>query len=117
MKQRSLSITLLSWLFIAIGVVSLGMDVHYVVAHGGGFDEALIFPVHGLAVVAGVFMLRGADWARWLTVLWVAFHVVITALNAWRDLAFHAILFVGITYLLFRADARAWFRPEKAAGA
>ena len=111
--------TVLSWLFIAMGVLTLAMDVHFVALHGGGRDEALIFPVHALAAVAGAFMLRGANWARWLTVVWVAFHVAITAFNAWRDLAFHAILFVGITYLLFRADARAWFRanPGAATGA
>jgi len=76
----------------------------------------LVFVVHGLAAVAGAFMLRGADWARWLAVLWVAFHVAITAFNAWKGLAFHAILFVGVLILLFRADARAWFRPTAAAG-
>ena len=113
--KRPFAITVLSWLFIALGLVSLGMDVRYVTQHGWGLDEALIFPVHGLAVVAGAFMLRGADCARWLTVLWVAFHVVITALNAWQNVAFHAILFVGITYLLFRADARVWFRHKPAA--
>lgn len=114
MKQRPFAITVLSWLFIAIGVVSLAIDVHFVALHGGGRDEALIFPVHALAVVAGAFMLRGANWARWLTVLWVAFHVAITTLNAWKDFAFHAILFVGITFLLFRADARSWFHHEPA---
>lgn len=114
MTQRPFAVTVLSWLFIAIGVVTLGIDTRFVVQHGGGLDEALIFPVHGLALVAGIFMLRGADWARWLAVLWVAFHVAITALNAWHGVAFHAILFAGITYLLFRADARVWFRPGPA---
>jgi hypothetical protein len=116
MKQRPFAVTVLSWLFIAIGVVALGMDVRFALAHGAGIDEALIFPVHALAVVAGAFMLRRDNWARWLAVLWMAFHVAITVLNAWRDFAFHAIIFAGITYLLFRADARAWFHTEKAAG-
>jgi hypothetical protein len=116
MKQRPFAVTVLSWLFVAIGAVALGMDVRFALAHGGGINEALIFPVHALAIVAGAFMLRGADWARWLAVLWMAFHVAITVLNAWRDFAFHAIIFAGVTYLLFRADARAWFHTEKAAG-
>lgn len=113
--RRPIAVTVLSWLFIALGVVSLAMDVRFVMAHGAGRDEALIFPVHALAVVAGAFMLRGADWARWLTVLWMAFHVAITVLNAWQGFAFHVILFAGITFLLFRADARGWFRPGPAA--
>jgi hypothetical protein len=116
MKKRPIAVTVLGWLFIAIGAVALGMDVRFALAHGAGIDEALIFPVHALAVVAGAFMLRGDNWARWLAVLWMAFHVGVTVLNAWRGFAFHAIIFAGITYLLFRADARAWFHTEKAAG-
>jgi len=113
--KRPFAITVLSWLFIAIGVVALAMDVHFVAGHGWSRDEALIFPVHALAVIAGVFMLRGADWARWLAVLWMVFHLAITVLNAWRGFAFHAILLAGITFLLFRADARTWFRSRPAA--
>ncbi len=113
--KRPFAITVLGWLFVAIGVVTLAMDVHFVAGHGWSRDEALILPVHALAVVAGAFMLRGADWARWLAVLWVAFHVAITVFNAWRGFAFHAILFAGIAVLLFRADARAWFGDKPAA--
>jgi hypothetical protein len=114
MKQRPFAILILGWLFIAIGAVSLAMDVRFAFTRGGGIDEAWIFLVHALAIVAGAFMLRGADWARWLALLWMAFHVAITVMNAWRGFAFHAILFAGIAYLLFRADAWAWFRTEKA---
>ena len=114
--KRPFAITVLSWLFIALGAVSLAMDGRYVAGHGWGRDEGWVILVHGLAVVAGAFMLRGAEWARWLTVLWMVFHVAITVLNAWRGFAFHAILFAGITFLLFRADARAWFRSRPAAG-
>jgi hypothetical protein len=116
MKQRPFAVTVLGWLFIAIGVVALAMDVRFALARGGGIDEAMIFPVHALAVVAGAFMLRGDNWARWLAVLWMGFHVGVTVLNAWRGFAFHIILFIGVSYLLFRADAGAWFGPEKVAG-
>jgi hypothetical protein len=114
--KRPFAITVLGWLFVAIGVVSLAMDIRFAAQHGVGRDEVLVFVVHGLAVVAGIFMLRGADWARWLAVLWMVFHVGITVFNAWRGFAFHAIIFAGITFLLFRADARAWFGQKPAAG-
>jgi hypothetical protein len=60
-------------------------------------------------------MLRGANWARWLACIWIAAHVVIAWLNGPGQALFHAIIFVGITILLFRADARAFFRSEPAA--
>ena len=115
--QRPWAITVLSWLFILLGVISLGMDARFLAGHGWSHDEGWILVVHGLAILGGAFMLRGANWARWLILLWSAFHVGITILNAWHGFAFHAILFTGIAILLFRADARAWFGPRAGAAA
>ena len=33
------------------------------------------------AVVAGIFMLKGRSWARWLALVWIASHVVISAFH------------------------------------
>ena len=33
------------------------------------------------AVVAGVFMLRGRNWARWLALAWMASHVAISVFH------------------------------------
>ena len=33
-------------------------------------------------IVAGVFMLYGHNWARWLLVVWLAFHVIVGALHS-----------------------------------
>lgn len=93
-----------------MGAVQFGFDVRHLTARPFHSDDVRIGLVHVLAVVAGAFMLRGADWARWLAVVWMGFHVAISALNGWRGVVFHAIIFAGITFLLFRADARAWFR-------
>ena len=35
-----------------------------------------------LAIVCGVFLLRGHNWARWLALAWIAFHVVLSAFHA-----------------------------------
>jgi len=42
--------------------------------------------------------------------------VAITVLNAWHGFLVHAIFFAGIAFLLFRADARGWFRRRITAG-
>jgi len=115
MKQRPLAITVLSWMYIAVGVAML-------VVHGRTAlrtphpEDAAILTVELLAIVAGVFMLRGANWARWLAVVWIAGHVAIASLNDRRAVLVHAIIFVGIAVLLFRAEAQAWFSHRPAQG-
>jgi len=56
-----------------------------------------------------VFMLRGQNWARWLALLWMATHVVISAFHPMRELVIHSVVFVLIAYLLFRREAREYF--------
>lgn len=67
-----------------------------------------------LAIVCGVFLLRARNWARWLAIAWMAFHVVIS-LGVLRQLAVHGLLLVFITWCLFRADASRFFRATPAA--
>jgi hypothetical protein len=65
-----------------------------------------------LAVDCGVFMLRGHNGARWLAVVWIAFHVAIS-FPALGKVAFHLTLFVAIAWLLFRLDARRHFGSRR----
>jgi uncharacterized membrane protein HdeD (DUF308 family) len=112
--MRPFAITVLGWLYIVVGIV--GLVHHGLVAIRSWHPEDLwILLSQVLALIAGVFMLRGANWARWLACIWIAAHVVIAWLNGPGQALFHAIIFVGITILLFRADARAFFRSEPAA--
>jgi hypothetical protein len=112
--MRPFAITVLSWLYIAVGTV--GLAYHGRVAiHSWHPEDPWILLTELVALVAGVFMLRGANWARWVAFVWTAAHVVIAWLNGPKEVLVHAIIFVGIAILLFRADARAFFRPKLAA--
>jgi len=35
-----------------------------------------------IAVVGGVFLLMGHNWARWLMLAWLAFHVAVSAFHS-----------------------------------
>ena len=55
-------------------------------------------------------MLRGANWARWLALAWMAFHVAISYLNGWDKVAVHALFLVVIAYFLLRRSSAEYFR-------
>jgi hypothetical protein len=113
MKSRPLSITLISWLFIATG--SIGM-VHHIwewVSPNSpgrlGEFEAPRLAESGpslrlglVAILGGGFLLRGAGWARWLLVAWMALHMVISALHSLQQVLVHGALFGVILFFLFR---------------
>jgi O-antigen ligase len=57
-----------------------------------------------------VFMLYGFNWARWLLVVWIAFHVILSGLHSQFELLVHSLLFAVVLYFLFRPEASAYFR-------
>ena len=108
MPRRPLSITIISWLFIIFGSIALLSGV----VRGGGGDLASHWYVHLsrlLQIVAGVFMLYGRNWARWLLVAWIAFHIVVSALHSVLFLLMHVAIFSVILFFVFRRRASAYF--------
>ena len=94
MKRPPLAVLIIGCLYILMGAV--GFVYHF----RDLATEPWIEAVRLLAIVAGVFLLRGHNWARWLTIAWMAFHVWVGWLNSWQQAAMHAVFLVVITGLL-----------------
>jgi len=110
-KKRPISITILGWLYIVVGVLSTAAHYMEFRAHKPMLNEVIWITVLGAAaIVAGVFMLRGQNWARWLAVAWMAAHFVISALHLMHGLEIHSLLLLLIAYFLFRREASEYFR-------
>jgi hypothetical protein len=61
-----------------------------------------------------VFMLRGCNWARWLLLVWIAYHVILSAFHSLSELVMHSLLFALVAYFLLRPQASAYFRGARA---
>jgi hypothetical protein len=112
MRKRPLAVSILSCLFIATGVVGLARHLaDFKATQPFEYDLVWIFIVELAAIVSGAFMLRGANWARWLALAWMGFHVVLSFFHSLREVVGHGLLFALITYFLFRPEARGYFSP------
>ncbi len=105
MKQRPLSITIISWLFIIFGSIALLSGAPF----GDIKSHWYVHLSRILQIVAGVFMLYGRNWARWLLVAWIVFHIVVGALNGIGPLVMHVVIFSVILFFVFRRDANEYF--------
>jgi uncharacterized membrane protein len=107
---RPYEITVVGWLFIVVGLAALGFHLMR-----DAIDRwtPVIALIEILAIVGGMFLLRGANWARWLLLAWLAFHVVIAALNSFMQALPHVVLLVVIGYILLVAPASQYFRPTQ----
>jgi hypothetical protein len=113
-NKRPFSLTILGSIYIAVGTV--GFISHFEeldARHVFQYDAVWIEVTELLAIVCGAFILRGQNWARWLALAWMAFHVVLSAFDAWWKFAIHCLFCAGIAWLLFRPDATRYFRRAR----
>ena len=107
---RRASIAIVGWLFIAAGVVGLAYHAREIdLRHALGFDLVASVVVRLIAIAGGVYVLLGRNWARWLLIAWMAYHVVLSAFHSPGELAFHFVLLIVLSWLLYRAGAAAYF--------
>lgn len=111
MRQRPVTVTILSWLLIVMGTVGFVYHLRefeqYSLFHS---DFLLIEALRILAIVAGFFMLKAQNWARWLTIAWIALHVAVSFYNSWQQVVMHAIFLSIFVFLLTRPAVNAFFR-------
>ncbi len=115
MNKRPFSVTLIACLFLATGGILLVRHAGEVKLQDPFQGEALwICLIELAAVVGGAFVLLGKNWARWLLLVWMVGHIIISAFHSLRELATHVLIFGVIAYVLFRPQAAAYFRGSGA---
>ena len=123
MPRRPLSITIIGWLFIAVGTGGILKDLWPLLTSHAGEQLAMFrtewlreivpaWTVRLSGAIGGAFLLRGANWARWLLVAWMAFHVGLSVMHDLTQLLVHVAFFVPILFFLFRPQVGGFFREE-----
>jgi len=110
MRKRPISVTIISLVYILAGIGGIAAHAtEFDLRHPFSNDAVLALVVRALAIVAGVFMLRGANWARWLAIGWIASHVVLSSFHSILAAGMHALLLLVFAYFLCRKQANAFF--------
>ena len=104
-----LSVIAISALYLVAGTV--GLIYHFPdLKDPDDKDAILVLVVRLLAVIGGIFTLRGSIWARWLLVGWIAYHVGLSFYHSFSEVAVH-VAFLALTVLaLFNKKANAFFK-------
>lgn len=107
--KRPPSVTIVSCLFAAASFT--GLVFHLADFHRPlQYDLVWICLIRLIGVVSGLYMLRGSNWARWLTVAWMAFHVILSIFHSVSQFVVHSLLLAILGFFLFRRPAAEYFR-------
>jgi hypothetical protein len=117
MKKRPLSVIVIGCLYVVTGAIGLVSYLsQFKLQQPFPYDIVWASLVSAIAIVSGVYLLRSSNWARWLAMAWIAFHVVLSVFHSRYELAIHSLLFAAFAYLLFRPEANQYFSGDSAEG-
>lgn len=108
LNTRPLSVTVVACLYIVVG--ASGFVFHFKELLARHPDAPLIELTELLGLVAGAFMLLRQNWARWLALAWITFHVILSAFHPLMELALHSLFLIVIAWVLLRPAAGRYFR-------
>ena len=108
--KRPLSVTLIAALFIIAGIS--GIVYHFPEWKQFGIHSETVWPfvVRLTAIVAGIFLLRGSNVARWVLVAWIVYHVGLSFFHSTSELLTHVAVTVVVVVGLFNRKASQYFK-------
>lgn len=110
--ERPFAVTVLGCLFIIAGLVGL---IYHLSERPLERWIVAVSIVRIISVVGGVFLLRGHNWARWLMLAWLAFHVVVSAFHSLSEFIPHVVLLMIFGYVLLGPPTSKYFQSAQSA--
>jgi uncharacterized membrane protein len=107
--KRPLPVPILGYLFTIVGLAGL---VYHLTRRPLDRWVALISLIEIIAIVGGVFLLKGRNWARWLMLGWLAFHVGVSAFHSLSDCIAHVVLLLVAGYFLLTSPDSKYFHTS-----
>jgi hypothetical protein len=108
-------VTIITFVLIATGAAGLVFHLSdFRAQHPFQYDVVWVSLVRLVAIVCGIYMLRAGNWARWLSLAWIAFHVIISAFHSRVELGAHILVCAALAYFLFRPRTNEYFRGAPA---
>jgi hypothetical protein len=114
MKKHPLPVVLVSILFILTGCIGFAYHVReFFDPSYNPYELIWTLIIRILAVVSGVFLFYGFNWARWLAIIWLIYHVVLSAFHTTSELIMHIVFLLLVSILLFIPVSSRYFRNKK----
>lgn len=111
MKRRPLSVILVAVLFILAGGVGFVYHAKDVFEQSSmNYELIWILLLRILAVVCGLLLLKGVNWARWLAIAWLAYHVVLSVFHSASETITHSVFLIIVVVLLFIPKSSIYFK-------
>jgi hypothetical protein len=113
MKSRPLPVIIVSLMFIITGCAGFVYHLKELFEPNTKLYEFLwVEFIRILALVCGILLLIPTNWARWLAIAWLFYHILISAFHSTSEMISHIILLVLVFVLLYLPQSAAFFQKK-----
>lgn len=106
-NKRPWPVIVIASLYLLVGIV--GFCYHFSELLARHSDALAIEVTELLAAVSAAGLLMRQNWARWLALAWILFHVGLSLFHPMRELAVHIAFCILIAWALFQPESGRWF--------
>jgi sensor histidine kinase YesM len=113
MKKIPIPVIVVSFLFIIVG--SVGLVYHFKEFQNpkqNFYEPIWVLFLRLLAVVCGLLLINRINWARWIAIAWLVYHIVISSLNSTSEMIAHIVFLVVVTILLYLPKSSLYFQAK-----
>lgn len=107
-KKRPWPVIVIAILYLLVGIA--GFAFHFSELLARHSDAYAIEVTELLAAISAVGLLMRKNWARWLALAWIVFHVCISLFHPVQELAIHVAFCLLIAWALFQRESTQWFK-------
>jgi hypothetical protein len=113
MKNRPLPVIIVSVLFILTGCVGFAYSIKDFFEPNDKLYELIwVLFLRILAAVCGLLLLFKINWARWLAIAWLVYHILISAFNSTPQMIAHIVFLILVSVLLFIPVSSTYFQNK-----
>jgi hypothetical protein len=114
-KKRPIPVIIVSIVFILTGCIGFIYHLNELFeANDKLYEPILVLAIRILAVVCGLLLFRGIDWARWLAIAWLLYHVLLSAFHSTSEMIMHVVVLIMVSLLLYLPASNRYFRIKTA---
>ena len=114
MSRPPWPVAIVCLLFLIAGAVGFIYHFTEMLEFGEGLSEAIwVELLRLLAIICAILLWKGINWARWLAIAWVLYHVVVSTNHSTSEVITHIIVLILVGVLLYLPRSTAFFRPAQ----
>src|SRR6478672_13772518 len=111
MRKRPWPVVVVCVMFLLAGSVGFLYHLPEVFTSGDQLFEVIwVEVVRLIAIVCAVLLWRGVNWARWLALSWLVYHVYIGSKHSSGEAITHVVLLIVVGVLIYLPRSSVFFR-------